>query len=131
MEGIKTQSHEHHQTPGRPWELSPETGLSKGEEGISGEYGDQDYYAQAYSWRGDRQSHHGVITLGSSVSSDVNPRAQNCLLETSHKFMRERRSRRLERPFRYFIESRNWSKTSSVLARRMRPWDGYSISSVA
>jgi hypothetical protein len=31
----------------------------------------------------------------------------------------------------YFIESRSWSKTSSVLVRRMRPWEGYSISSVA
>jgi hypothetical protein len=33
--------------------------------------------------------------------------------------------------FCHFIESRTWSKVSSVLVRRMRPLEGYSISSVA
>jgi hypothetical protein len=31
----------------------------------------------------------------------------------------------------YFIESRNWNKISSELVRRISPWEGYSISSVA
>lgn len=33
--------------------------------------------------------------------------------------------------FCYFIESRTWSKASSVLERRMKPLEGYSISNVA